>query len=81
MYLFPPNRHVGELAATFRQAGNDLLAFFVTIFIIFMAFGIWGMVIFGKRLYTFSTFVYTCETMLSMLIGKFNLADMDMADR
>lgn len=75
------NKHVSELTSTFRHAGKDLFYFFVTFFIIAMGFGTWGLVIFGKTLLTFSTLTYTLETMLSMLVGKFDLNEMDQADR
>ena len=75
------NRHVNDLAAVFRVAGKDLIYFSITIFIVIMAFGMWGYIIFGKTLFTFSTYTYTLETMLSMLIGKFDLNEMDQADR
>lgn len=74
------NRHISELAATLKHARKDIVYFGATFMIIFIAFSIFGNMVFGQHIYSFSTFTLTFETLYSMLIGRFEFGEMEAAD-
>ena len=70
------NKHVSHFSQTLHQARTEMLYFGLSFGVVFMAFASFGYLYFNRDMYTFSTFITTLEALYSMLIGKFDFANM-----
>jgi hypothetical protein len=70
------NRSVNTLIKAFELGFADTAAFFSVFALTTFAWLQLGFVVFGQRVHDFSTFVKTIETGLSLILGKFKLAEM-----
>ena len=73
------NKRMSLLGQTLRVAARGLAMFGIMFMIVFMAYAQFFYNIYFMDLYNFSTLVYTMETCLQMLVGKFNFNAMQFA--
>ena len=66
------------LGQTLRHAAKSMFMFGFIFGIVFMAYCEFFYMIYFMDLYNFSTMVYTMETCLQMLVGKFNFHAMQL---
>ena len=75
------NHHVKQFAETLRQAAPNLLSFSIMFLVLFMAFTSSGYLLFHKEMLDYRTVISVMESLYSMLIGKFDVHEMEQADR
>ena len=75
------NRRMGVLSSTIRHATKDLLWFGMFFSIVFFAFSIAFYLIFGPEVYNYSDFIYTMESLITAILGKFHFQEIVEADR
>ncbi|XP_033100581.1 polycystic kidney disease protein 1-like 2 [Anneissia japonica] len=75
------NRKMLLLANTIGSCYKELLNFFFMFLIIFASYGACGYMLFGTRLYAYSTIVGTFESLFSTLLGKFDFEAMKQTNR
>ncbi len=73
------NRRMSILAQTLRIGAKPLLMFGIVFAIFFMAYAQFFYMIYFIELYNFSNIIYSAETCLQMLVGKFNFNAMKFA--
>ncbi|XP_071043251.1 location of vulva defective 1-like [Parasteatoda tepidariorum] len=70
------NKRIGILSSALRICGQELQSYAVCLMIVFMAFVILFWLLLGRFVREFSTFVYSFESSISMMLKKFNYEDM-----
>ena len=73
------NKRMSLLAATLKYGAKPLGFFGIIFFIVFFAYAQFFYLIYFLDLPNFSNIVYTMETCLQMLVGKFNFSAMQFA--
>lgn len=79
--LFRFNRRIFLLSCTLRQAGGELLPYFIVFMINFLAFAQVYHILLASEYDSFSTLIGSMQKLLSALLGKFNIAEMMSAYR
>ena len=74
--LFRFNRRIFLLSCTLRQAGGDLLPYFIVFMINFLAFAQVYHILLASEYDSFSTLIGSMQKLLSALLGKFNITEM-----
>lgn len=69
------NRHIDELSSTMKVVRWELFQFIIVFIIIMSAFAVLGNLSFGIDNFSLSTYVRSLESLFSMLIGRFKLAE------
>ena len=75
------NRKVAELITTLDVATKPLLGFFVFFTIVYVAFAQFGLLVFGRTLREYSTFIATLESLFSMMLMNFNYSHLEGSDK
>ena len=75
------NHHVVHFARTLKHAAPSLVSFGVMFSVLFMAFTSSGYFLFSKEMSDFKTVISVMESLYSMLIGKFDVHQMEETDR
>ena len=70
------NRRMGILSSTIRSCSIDLLNFFFMFLSVFFAFAAVFYLIFCHRLRNYSDLLFTIETMITAVLGKFKFGEM-----
>ncbi|CAL1292788.1 unnamed protein product [Larinioides sclopetarius] len=70
------NKRIGILSSTLRTCAQELQSYSVCLMIVFMAFVVLFWLLLGRNVREFSTFVYSFESSISMMLKKFNYEDM-----
>ncbi|XP_035227906.1 polycystin-2-like isoform X2 [Stegodyphus dumicola] len=70
------NKRIGILSSTLRVCAEELQSYSVCLMVVFMAFVILFWLLLGRFVHEFSTFVYSFESCISMMLKKFNYEDM-----
>ncbi|ELU06540.1 hypothetical protein CAPTEDRAFT_185815 [Capitella teleta] len=73
------NKRMGVLASTLRYAAKSLFMFGIMFMIVFMAYAMFFYLIYFMELINFSNIIFTMETLLQMLVGKFNFSAMQLS--
>lgn len=75
--VFSLNNHVKHFTRTLRRSSWKLVNYAIIFGVLFMAFGGWGVTVFGTHVTEFRTLFLSMQTQFSMLLGKFNIAEME----
>lgn len=70
------NKRIGMLSSTLRMCAHELKSYSVCLMVVFMAFVVLFWLLLGRNVREFSTFVYSFESSISMMLKKFNYEDM-----
>ncbi|XP_022101807.1 uncharacterized protein LOC110985237 [Acanthaster planci] len=70
------NRRMGLLSSTIRSCAEELLNFTVMFFFVFVAFASAFYLIFCNRLLNYSDVLFTMETMITAVLGKFRFGEL-----
>ncbi|XP_054716287.1 polycystin-2-like [Uloborus diversus] len=70
------NKRIGILSSTLRMCAQELQSYSVCLMVVFMAFVILFWLLLGRFVREFSTFIYSFESSISMMLKKFNYEDM-----
>ncbi|GIY80631.1 hypothetical protein CEXT_179451 [Caerostris extrusa] len=70
------NKRIGILSSTLRTCAQELQSYSVCLMVVFMAFVVLFWLLLGRHVREFSTFVYSFESSISMMLKKFNYDDM-----
>ena len=73
------NKRIGILASTLRYAAKSMFMFGIMFGIVFMAYAMFFYLIYFMELINFYSLISTVETLLQMLVGKFNFSAMQMS--
>ena len=76
IYILRFNRRMSLLASTLRNAGREMSTFSVLFFITISAYSQFAYVVFGSRLNSYSNFMTTLESLLSLLLGSFDYEEL-----
>jgi len=63
------NSHIGNLMQTLKHSTKNLQSFYVVLFIVLIAFTQVGMILFGKNIESYSTFIGSLSIVLQKLLG------------
>lgn len=63
------NNHIGNLMETLKHSTKNLQSFYVVLFIVLIAFTQVGMLLFGKNIESYSTFIGSLSIVLQKLLG------------
>lgn len=63
------NNHIGNLMQTLKHSTKNLQSFYVVLFIVLIAFTQVGMLLFGKNIESYSTFIGSLSIVLQKLLG------------
>ncbi len=72
MHIFRFNRSIGLLWQVLRSAGLDMRLFFTNFSLVYFAFVVFFFKMYCGLLPNFNSFIKTAETMIHVVIGKFN---------
>ena len=75
------NKRIGVLSSTIRLATNDLIWFAMFFSIVFFAFCIAFYLILGPKVFNYSDFTYTMESLITAILGKFHFEELVEAER
>ncbi|KAJ8037623.1 Polycystic kidney disease protein 1-like 2 [Holothuria leucospilota] len=75
------NRRIGLLSSTIKNCSTDLLYFAIMFSVFFFAFAIAFYLVLNTHVYNYSDFIYTCETLISSILGKFHFQELLEANR
>lgn len=70
------NKRIGVLSSTLKMCTHELKSYSVCLMVVFIAFVILFWLLLGRYIKEFSTFVYSFESCISMMLKKFNYDDM-----
>lgn len=70
------NKRIGILSSTLRLCAQELKSYSVCLMVVFIAFVILFWLLLGRFIKEFSTFIYSFESSISMMLKKFNYDDM-----
>ncbi|XP_013386043.1 polycystic kidney disease protein 1-like 2 [Lingula anatina] len=71
------NRRMSVIGRTLKEAGKPMFVYLMAFFIIFLAYGQFAYILFGRVLLNYSTFITTLETLFSMMLNKFDFYEID----
>ncbi|XP_038068153.1 uncharacterized protein LOC119737688 [Patiria miniata] len=74
------NRRIGILSSTIRNCSTDLMYFGIMFGIVFFAFATAFYLIFSSTVYDYSDFIFTCESLMSSILGKFRFGELVIAE-
>ncbi|XP_022109894.1 polycystic kidney disease protein 1-like 2 [Acanthaster planci] len=75
------NRRIGVLSSTIHNCSSDLMYFGIMFGIVFFAFATAFYLIFGSNVYDYSDFIYTCESLIAAILGKFKFKELMSAQK
>lgn len=75
------NRRIGLLSSTIKTCSTDLFYFAILFCVFFFAFSIAFYLVLNTQVYNYSDFIYTCETLVSTILGKFHFKELADANR
>ncbi|XP_071796592.1 uncharacterized protein [Asterias amurensis] len=70
------NRRMGILSSTIQSCSKELMHFLFMFFFVFTAFAAVFYLIFCNQLYNYSDILFTMETMITAVLGKFKFGEM-----
>uniref|UniRef100_A0A670ZDW6 Polycystin 2 like 2, transient receptor potential cation channel n=1 Tax=Pseudonaja textilis TaxID=8673 RepID=A0A670ZDW6_PSETE len=75
------NKTMTQLSSTLSRCAKDIIGFAIMFFIIFFAYAQLGYLVFGSQVDEFSTFQNCIFTQFRIVLGDFNFADIEHANR
>ncbi|XP_063443914.1 polycystin-1-like protein 2 [Mytilus trossulus] len=75
------NKKMNMLGDTVNLASKDLKVFSFAFIMYFLAFTIFGFLLFGSTLYAFASFVSAAESMFAFTLGSFDFAAMEASQK
>ncbi|XP_063148953.1 polycystin-2-like protein 2 [Candoia aspera] len=75
------NKTMTQLSSTLSRCAKDIIGFAIMFFIIFFAYAQLGYLVFGSQVAEFSTFQNCIFTQFRIVLGDFNFADIEHANR
>ena len=64
------NNHVNQLSATFKEAMRDIVYFAAIFFIVFGAFTLSAVLLFGHQLYGYSDIIHALQSLYAIMVGS-----------
>uniref|UniRef100_A0A8C4XZW9 Polycystin 2 like 2, transient receptor potential cation channel n=1 Tax=Gopherus evgoodei TaxID=1825980 RepID=A0A8C4XZW9_9SAUR len=75
------NKTMTQLSSTLSRCAKDIIGFAIMFFIIFFAYAQLGYLVFGSQVDEFSTFQNCIFTQFRIVLGDFNFASIEQANR
>ncbi|XP_075457674.1 polycystin-2-like protein 2 isoform X3 [Ascaphus truei] len=75
------NKTMSQLSSTLSRCAKDIMGFAIMFFIIFFSYAQLGFLIFGSQIDEFSSFANCVFTQFRIILGDFDFADIEKADR
>ncbi|KAM8971927.1 polycystin-2-like protein 2 [Pelodytes ibericus] len=75
------NKTMNQLSTTLSRCAKNILGFAIMFFIVFFSYAQFGFLIFGAQVAGFSSFADCIFTQFRIILGDFNFADIEKADR
>ncbi|XP_077780676.1 polycystin-2-like protein 2 isoform X2 [Podarcis muralis] len=75
------NKTMTQLSSTLSRCAKDIIGFAIMFFIIFFAYAQLGYLVFGSQVDEFSTFQNCIFTQFRIVLGDFNFAEIEHANR
>nr|XP_042707435.1 polycystic kidney disease 2-like 2 protein [Chrysemys picta bellii] len=75
------NKTMTQLSSTLSRCAKDIIGFAIMFFIIFFAYAQLGYLVFGSQVEEFSTFQNCIFTQFRIVLGDFNFASIEQANR
>ncbi|KAM5214232.1 polycystin-2-like protein 2 [Hipposideros larvatus] len=75
------NKTMSQLSSTLSRCIKDIVGFAIMFFIIFFAYAQLGFLVFGSQVDNFSTFQNSIFSQFRIVLGDFNFADIQQANR
>ncbi|XP_029439906.1 polycystic kidney disease 2-like 2 protein [Rhinatrema bivittatum] len=75
------NRTMSQLSSTLSRCAKDIIGFAIMFFIIFFSYAQLGFLLFGSQVDEFSSFANCIFTQFRIILGDFNFADIEQANR